>query len=103
MRILVVSQVLFLILPVIFLVVFSFVTPNYMAPMFHDPLGIALLAVAAVVVAAGDAATVLAARMLRAGRPLLTIALLLVSTFVCAFPALWLVLLGPAIVIVSKT
>jgi hypothetical protein len=99
----VVSQSAFLILPIILLVVFAFLTPSYMAPMFHDPLGIGLLASAAVVLVAGGAVTLLAFRMMRAGRPLLTIALLLVSTIVCVFPALWLVLLGPAIVVVSKT
>jgi len=101
LRMLVVSQVMFLILPIILLVVLSFVTPAYMTPMFHDPLGLLLLAVAAVVLAAGGGLTLLAVRMLRAGRPLLTIVLLLVSTLVCAFPALWLVLLGPAVVVTS--
>jgi heme/copper-type cytochrome/quinol oxidase subunit 3 len=99
----VVSESALLILPVILLVVFSFLTPSYMAPMFHDPLGIALLAAAARVLAAGGAATMLGLRMLRTGRPGLTIALLLGSTILCATPALWLVLLGPAIVMVSKT
>lgn len=103
LRILVVSQVLTLILPVILLVVFSFITPTYMASLFHDPVGWLLLGVAGVVLAAGGGITFLAIRMLRAGRPLVTIALLLASTIVCAFPALWLVLLGPAIVIVLKT
>jgi hypothetical protein len=98
---LVVAQAAILILPIIMLAVFSIVTPSYMAPMFHDPLGILLLGVAAVVLVAGGAANLLAVRMLRAGRPMLTIALLLVSTIVCAFPALWLVLLGPALVILS--
>lgn len=102
-RMLVVSQVLVLILPVISLVVFSFVTPTYMAPTFHDPLGLLLLGAAVVLLAAGGGVTLLAVRMMRAGRTLVTIGLLLVSTIVCAAPALWLVLLGPAIVMVSKT
>ena len=96
-----VGQSALLVLPVILLVVFSFLTPTYTAPMFHDPLGIALLAVAAVVLVAGGAVNLLGVRMLRTGRPLVTIALLLVSTILCAAPALWLVLLGPAIVVVS--
>jgi hypothetical protein len=101
LRILVVSQVMVLILPVIMLVVFSFVTSSYMRPMFHDPLGFLLLAIAAVVLVVGAGLTLLAVRMMRSGRPLLTVALLLVSTLVCAFPALWLVLLGPALVVIS--
>ena len=60
---LVVAQAAILILPIIMLAVFSIVTPSYMAPMFHDPLGILLLGVAAVVLVAGGAANLLAVRM----------------------------------------
>jgi len=88
-------------LPVVMLVLFSFLTPTYMAPMFHDALGILLLGVAAVVEVAGGGATLLAVSRLRAGKPHFVTVLILIVTFVCALPALWLVLLGPAIVIVS--
>lgn len=98
---LVAAVVFVLVLPVVMLVAFSFLTPTYMAPMFHDPLGILLLGVAAAVEVAGGGATLLAVRRLRAGKPQLVTVLILAVTFLCAFPALWLVLLGPALVTIS--
>ena len=97
-----VGQSALLILPVILLVVVSFLTPSYTDPMYRDPLGIALLVAAALVLFAGGGLNFVAFRMLRAGRPLITIALALVTTIVCVFPALWLILLGPAVLIVLK-
>jgi drug/metabolite transporter (DMT)-like permease len=99
---LVASVVFVLALPVVLLVVFSLLTPSYMAPMFHDPLGVLLLGVAAVVEVAGGGATLLAVRRLRAGKPQPVTVLILVVTFLFAFPALWLVLLGPALVTISQ-
>jgi hypothetical protein len=90
-----------LVLPILMLVLFSFLTPTYMAPMFHDPLGIVLLGVAVVVLVTGGGATLLAVRRLRAGKPQLATVLILAVTFLVAFPALWLVLLGPALVTIS--
>lgn len=96
---LVAADLIVLIFPVVLIGVMSIATPSYFAPMVHDRLGILLLVSGAVVLIGGGATTFLAVRMIRAHRPLLLIALILAGTFVLAFPALWLVLLGPALVI----
>ena len=67
------------------------------------PLGVGLLVFGVVVIAAGYAATYFAARLLRAGRPIAVVLVVLATTFLCAFPALWVVLLGPALLILMSS
>jgi hypothetical protein len=100
---LVAADVLVLIFPVVLIGAMSILSPSYFAPMVHDRLGILLLIFGALVLIGGGAAILLAIRMVRTGRPVLLIALILVGTFVLALPALWLVLLGPALVILSHS
>ena len=95
----VIANVVMLSLPAVFVVFFLINSPTYMDPMIRDPLGVALLVLGVVVVAAGYAATYLAVRLLRARRPGWVFLLVVATTFICSFPALWLVLLGPAVVI----
>jgi len=41
-------------------------------------------------------------RLLRTGRPIAVVLVVLATTFLCAFPALWVVLLGPALLILMS-
>lgn len=85
--------------PVVLVVVLSIGSGTYFQPMIQQPLGVGLLVFGLVVIAAGYAATYLAVRLLRAGRPIAVVLVVLATTFLCAFPALWVVLLGPALLI----
>ncbi len=97
-----IANVVMLTLPVVFVVLLLINSPTYMDPMFRDPLGVALLVLGVVVVASGCAATYLAVRLLRAGRLRLVFLLVVATTFICSFPALWVVLLGPALLILLQ-
>jgi hypothetical protein len=85
--------------PVVMVVALLIGSGTYFRPMIQQPLGIGLLAFGLVVIAAGYAATYLAVRLLRAGRPIAVVLVVVATTFLCAFPALWVVLLGPALLI----
>jgi len=77
-------------------------TPSYTMPMVHSGLGIAMLGLALGLVAAGYALSGVATRFLRTRRLGVGLLLAVVSVFFCTFPALWLVLLGPAVLILIQ-
>jgi len=89
--------------PVVLVVALSIGSGTYFLPMIQQPLGVGLLGFGVVVIAAGYAATYLAVRLLRAGRPIAVVLVVLATTFLCAFPALWVVLLGPALLILMSS
>ena len=89
-------------LPVVIVPVMLIVSPAYFQPMVHEPLGIFLLVLGVVVFAAGCGAAYLAVRMQRRGRSVVAILLVLAITIFVTFPTLWVVLLGPAILILMR-
>jgi len=89
--------------PVVLVVVLSIGSGTYFQPMIQSSFGVGLLAFGALVIAAGYAATYLAVRLLRSGRPIAVVLVVLATTFLCAFPALWVVLLGPALLILMRS
>ena len=89
--------------PVVMVVVLAIGSGTYFQPMFQQPLGVGLLVFGVVVIAAGYAATYFAVRLLRAGRPVAVVLVVLATTFLCAFPALWVVLLGPPLLILMSS
>jgi hypothetical protein len=76
--------------------------PTYTRPMVGSGLGIAILVLAVGFVAGGYALTAAAVRFVRSRRIGVGLLLALVSVFFCTFPALWLVLIGPAAVILIQ-
>lgn len=99
----IVANLVALTTPVVLVVVLSIGSGTYFQPMIQQPLGVGLLVFGVVVIAAGYAATYFAARLLRAGRPIAVVLVVLATTFLCAFPALWVVLLGPALLILMSS
>jgi len=95
----VIANLVVLTLPAVLVVLFGILTPTYMTPMFRDPLGIVLLTLGAMVMVLGYGATYLAVRLLRAGQPVWLFLLVIAATLLSAFPAVWVVLLGPALLI----
>lgn len=92
-----------LVFPVLFAVVFVLLAPNYFQPMLSTQVGLWLLGAAVVVLAAVFGISELAVRLMR-GRGL-SLALGIVvwaGAFLLDFVALWIVLLGPAIVILTR-
>jgi hypothetical protein len=77
-------------------------TPSYTMPMVHSGLGIAMLVLALGLVAGGFALSRVATRFLSTRRLGVGLLLAVVSVFFCTFPALWLVLIGPALVILIQ-
>ena len=98
----IVANLVALTTPVVLVVVLSIGSGTYFRPMIQQPLGVGLLVFGVVVIAAGYAATYFAVRLLRAGRPIAVVLVVLATTFLCAFPALWVVLLGPALLILMS-
>jgi hypothetical protein len=79
-------------------------TPNYTLQLVRSVPGIVVLVVALGFTAGGYVVSAVAARFVRGGRILLGLVLSLTSLVFCTFPALWLVFLGPAVLIfIQKT
>jgi uncharacterized transporter YbjL len=76
--------------------------PSYTTPMVRSGLGIAMLVLALGLIAGGYALSGVAARFLRTHRLGVGLLLAVVSVLFCTFPALWLVLIGPALLIVIQ-
>ena len=98
----VVASLVVLTLPIVLVLVMLVVSPTYVEPMVRQPLGLALLGFGVVVLALGYGATYAAVRMLRAGRPTWVFLVVVATTIFCAFPTLWVVLLGPALLILLQ-
>lgn len=76
--------------------------PSYAGALVRSAVGFMVLLLAAVVMACGYALTEVAIRMWHRGRVGVGALVGVASLVFCAFPALWLVLLGPALVIVIE-
>ena len=72
-------------------------TPNYYRPIVEGVAGIAILVLAALVLIAAYSLNEAGGRLMRSGR--LIGMLLCVASVICTFATLWLVLLGPALVL----
>ena len=97
-----IANVVALTLPIVIGLVMFFVSPTYWTPMVQEPVGVFLLGIGVVLVAAGYGATYLAVRLLRAGRVAWVFLVVVATTFLLTFPALWVVLLGPALLILLQ-
>jgi hypothetical protein len=82
----------------------AILTPTYWRPVLSSALGIAILTAGVIVIAGGFVLTEVAGRLMRRGGGGLAAGIaLLAGTFSLQFITLWIVLLGPAIVIVVTT
>src|SRR5260370_14993190 len=78
-------------------------TPSYTGLLVHSgAAGFAILLLTFVVIACGYALTEVAIRMWHKGRIALGTLVAVASLLFCAFPSLWLVLLGPAIIVIIQ-
>lgn len=93
---------LWTLLPIGIAVFMAVDAPTYFRPMFSAPLGIGLLAAGVVAVVGGYGMIEVGARLTRRGGARLAWGLVLICA-VCLlqFFVLWIVLLGPALVILS--
>src|SRR5438445_10965462 len=76
--------------------------PSYTGALVRSAVGFVVLLLAVVVMACGYALTEIAIRMWHKGRVGVGALVAVASLVFCAFPALWLVLLGPALVILIQ-
>ena len=80
------------------------VTPTYFRPMFSSPAGWLMILVAAVLIAGGVLLTLLAMRWMKRGGGYLAAGIVvIVVVFFVQFITLWIVLLGPALLILSES
>jgi hypothetical protein len=85
-------------------VLLAILTPTYWRPVLSSALGIAILTAGAIVIAGGFVLTEVAGRLMRRGGGRLAAGVgLLAGTFFLQFITLWIVLLGPAILILVNT
>lgn len=96
----VVGVICWVFFPIGLAVVLEVVAPTYWGPMFSSAVGIGLLGAGVVAIGIGIALAVVARRVVKPsrGRLLAGIGIILVA-FVTQFFTLWIVLLGPALVI----
>jgi hypothetical protein len=103
-NVLVIGARLWVAFPVGIGVLMFIVTPTYWRPMLSAPLGFELLAVGLVVIAGGLVLTEVAGRLMRRGGGALAGGILLIiCTFFLQFITIWIILLGPALIILSTT
>jgi drug/metabolite transporter (DMT)-like permease len=76
--------------------------PSYSGVLIRSAVGFVVLLLAVVVMACGYALTEVAIRMWHRGKVGVGTLVAVASLVFCAFPALWLVLLGPAVVILIQ-
>lgn len=86
--------------PIAFAVVLAFVAPTYWSSMYSSPIGFVLLGMAVVAVGISVGLSLLARRVAgpSRGRLLAGVGILLLA-FLTQFVTLWIVFLGPALVI----
>lgn len=89
--------------PIALAVLLAFITPTYWGPMLSTALGIGLLAAGVIAIGIGAALTEVARRLVRPSRGALLAGLVIITVaFLIQFFTLWIVLLGPAVIILSK-
>ena len=99
----VIAMRLLFVLPVALGLFMAVVSPGYFRPMLFAPLGIAMLAAGVIVVAAGLALTEVMGRLIsRGGGRLVAGIALMCGLVLLQFIALWIVLLGPAALILMN-
>jgi hypothetical protein len=79
-----------------------FVAPTYSAPLLQSLLGWLLIALAITLTAGGYVVNQVAVGLVRRGKLAIGAALVAVSTVFLTFPALWIVFLGPAVLILVE-
>jgi hypothetical protein len=88
-------------IPVGLAVVFAIIEPTYWGPMFSTTTGILLLAVGVVAIGVSVALAEVARRVARPSRGALLAGVgIIMVAFTIQFFTLWIVLLGPALIIV---
>ena len=75
------------------------ITPSYTAELLRSPIGWLLLALGIAFTAGGYAVNEFAIRLSRKGMLPIGAALVAISTVLLPFPALWMVFIGPALVV----
>jgi hypothetical protein len=99
----VVGMFCWVVFPIALAVLMAFITPTYWYPMFSTALGIGLLAAGVGATAIGLALTWVARRLVRPSRGALLAAVgIMLVAFLTQFVTWWIVLLGPAIIILSR-
>ena len=88
-------------LPFFIALVMFIITPGYFRPVVQQPLGILMLLLAACLAAAGYWTAGQGLKQFRLRRIGIGLLLWAVSIFLCSFPALWLVLIGPALFVLA--
>lgn len=77
-------------------------TPSYTTELLRSPIGWLLLALGIAFTAGGYAVNELAVRLSRKGKLPVGALLIVVSTIFLTFPALWIVFVGPALVVLLQ-
>ena len=99
----VIGMLCFALLPVGLVVVMTAVTPTYWNPMFSSITGFGLLAAGVAAIGISVALAEVARRFARPSRGALLAGLgIIFAAFLVQFFALWVVLLGPALLILSN-
>lgn len=96
----VVGMLCWVLFPIALAVVMAIVTPTYWGPMFSTRAGIGMLGAGLLAIAIGGALALIARKLAKPSRGSLLagVAILLVA-FLIQFFTLWVVLLGPALII----
>jgi hypothetical protein len=89
-------------IPVPVAIAMAFFAPTYTGEFLRSPLGWLLLVLAIAFTVGGYAVNRVAVRLSRNGKLAIGAPLVAVSTFFLTFPALWIVLLGPAVLILIE-
>jgi hypothetical protein len=86
-------------LPIPILVAMFLIAPSYTTQLVRNPIGWLVLLLAIAFTAGAYGVNELAVRLCRKGKVPVGAALIAASTVLLTFPALWLVLIGPALVV----
>jgi hypothetical protein len=90
--------------PLALALLLAVITPTYWGPMLSAATGIGLLVAGVVAIGIGAALTEVARRLVRPSRGRLLAGLgILTVAFLIQFVTLWIVLLGPALILLSNT
>ena len=89
-------------LPLILGIFMAVVSPAYFRPLLTWPVGVACLGVLVVLTVVNVLVLGLGFRMAAGGKVGRGILLMVAAFFLLTFPSIWIVLLGPALVILTK-